>query len=475
MRSIRYIFQSYFQKHIIETSILFISIGLFIIANIKTFETQNVSLYYEQKAWNLFLAALCFISGIMGLHLRSQITSSNTAMFPNFRRYQLITAGIILIIFLLWPVIITGIFGFPVSLSLAMMLLSVTMIFWSFFTGKILLFLALFPVWILFYELLGLQTGTKWFSWLPDLSGYTSNPIFPILIILFSGISLLTFILYYLKVSTHNLPRFRFEEYPIEETMNYEIRPERQGMFSEYYHKILDNSLLKLVQKKNEISVSVFSEARLIQFGLFGPGLVINLLWIIAPILWMLFFAYIDHFMEPIKVTMILPILFYIYLLGGLNIMSNFLRGSGILPELHLKSGLTSRNEFSRAIIVSILKTGFRYWIFISLIILISPLIFRDVTILMLPQVFVLGLIFIMLDIALSVLVTARSGGLLIITRVIFLSAVIIMIIPMRINFRFLFDNSISSWILVFWIGFLSLLLFFTAYTRWIQKELNLE
>ena len=475
MRSIRYILLSYFQKHVIELSIIFISIGLFIIGNIKTFETQNVILYHQQDAWNIFLAALCFISGIIGLHLRININSSNSSMLPNFRRRQMMAAGIILFVFLLWPTIITNYYGFPIFTSLAMMLFSVMLMVWLFFSGKILLILLFFPLWVACFELLGLQTGTRWFSWLPDLSGFTSNWIFPVSIIIISVISLLTFTIYYFRVSTNNLPRFRFEEYPFEEAMNYDIQPRKQGRFSKYYHRISYNSLLKLVQKNKEFGGSVYSESRLIQYGLFGPNFIINIVWIAAPILWMLFFSYVNYYMEPIHPGIILPIWFYIYLTGIINLVSNFFRSTAILPELQIKSGLGSRKKFAKSVIISYLKMGFRYWLLISISLLITPFIIPDVTYIMLPQLFVFGLIVFIFEIALSVLIPHRSSGILIISHVIVSASFLLMIIPMRVDLSFLFDNSTSLWIILGWSSLISLIFFYTAYTRWIHKELNFE
>ena len=121
MKAIHVILLNFFQGNFFAMLGLIVSIIFWITATMSSLTTIK-SLEQVHHHWSLFFIPLVFMLFILAANLRGLVLTNAGALLPNFRQKQLIAVGLLLAVFLVWPVAITGLNGFPVLNSLAMFL-----------------------------------------------------------------------------------------------------------------------------------------------------------------------------------------------------------------------------------------------------------------------------------------------------------------------------------------------------------------
>jgi hypothetical protein len=206
MRSVRYILLSYFQHHFMVNVLLVMAIlGFFAgqINSLRPAETYG----FDDKGWAMLFLSLIVISAVMGGHLKRMLRSNTCELWPLYRRRQLQTAGLLLIVFGLWPLVLSLLRGYPVGPMLVIFLFSVTLVLGLIFRWdeNVVVFIILFWGVRLVYEVMGMPVERSFF---PAITAWVQSlPPWPLAL----GLSLacLTALVYYgryyLRVSPHDL------------------------------------------------------------------------------------------------------------------------------------------------------------------------------------------------------------------------------------------------------------------------------
>jgi hypothetical protein len=264
-KAIGYILLSYFQQNFLNILGTVIAIILFLIASVAVLVNPEAAVKKIVPIWNYFLLALLYILYVSGVQIKGLIKSNATALFPHYRKYLLIALGLVLAVFLVWPVIITGIRGVPVLSSLAMFLfVSCLMLGGLFFFGENIIVLG-GMIWLgkLVHEILEFKSKVKVFGDFSNFSLLGSKSVFPILVILFSGIVLCLFALYILKVPTD------FSSKKTDISNPYAKDYDRTNALTTVIAK---RNMALLLKNNRDKKRSLFHIARLLQPGLFSPG-----------------------------------------------------------------------------------------------------------------------------------------------------------------------------------------------------------
>jgi len=349
MKAIGYILRSYFQQSPIIHFVM--AIIAFTIANIWTlwlpFFTMNADVGVKwnrprmiHDPWVIFLVALVYLVISMGSHLTRLIKSNASALVPYYRQKQLIAAGILLAVFIVWPTVVTGYDGFPVLSSLAMFLFATSLVLWSSFNFPQNIFTLTIIVWLLrlAYELLGLPTDFKILGSVSDFALFSSNYIFPISLIIISCISFTYFVNHFLNFSILKFSEEDSDNSAPESTINHDrVDP--------IAAKFVTRSLSRVLAHKREQMSTMIHTVRLIQFSFFTPTFVVSYLSSVL-YLGMLFFmaTYMYLSSADIPDNYILAILFMAYPLIAVLMTTDFLQHRNRMPAIWLQAQLAIQN-----------------------------------------------------------------------------------------------------------------------------------
>lgn len=475
MKSIKFILLSYFQQNFLITLGIIAAIFAFIFGNILTLTIPVRRTAPEGfPHWIAFLVALILIVLVTVFHLRELVKSRACSLYPYYYRNQLIVIGLILLVFLFWPAVVTGIFGFPVLISLAMFLLTANLILWLFFfiEPESFFFIAALTILYfclrLFYELFGLTANLRILKLFPGLAGFPAKPLFLIIIILFSVFFLILFIFNFSRVSNN-------------------IQPVQWSNTSNFYfEKLLKRDVSALLKSCRKKSSSLLRTARLLQPGLFEPYNVFISQKVITTFL--IFFFISIHFavyicflnsesypLEKLK-DLIRGMLFVLYVVSAFIISVDFLKHRDHLPQIWMQAQLNTRKEFAGATILSYLIVSVKTYLSASLAILAILAIIPDINMNLtgLLSLFVMGFVIFIFYLSFTLIfseeVVSRNCTGWIIANSFFLIPV--MVICVKTGFPGY--STPAAWSVILIAAPVSLLLLRRAFVKWSAAEMSL-
>lgn len=442
----------------------------FLLATISTYSGKDLAPGNEFKPWLLPFIALLHMMYPMAMHLKGSIKSNTGALFPHYRRNQLIAAGFILALFILVPVLIRGLQGFHVLAPLAMFLFAANLILWAVFVLGENFFILPVIVWLgkLVHEMLGFKAKIMILPSLPDSHLLGLKGVFPFLIILLSCGLFFFYVIYVLR-------------------MPYKDSWDRTG--SQSPNLFSANSFtLKILRRKmaavrrnmaGEKKRPLFRMARVLQPALFSPGysLFINTLIFTLSFLFLIgTLTYMSHGGNlaalEIKFSSI-SLLVLFYFMGAGIMTTDLLQHRRRLPELWLRVPLNSRKDFTRATILTYLLVAGRQY-FVSSIAVFIFCAFLRMTVLKSLLAVASGFIIYTVILALSLLFSERvvsheCKGWTIFTVVSGTTCFVVFGLVTRGSGY----GSPAVWWFILAAGVFSLFLFWRAYKKWLDTELN--
>jgi len=461
MKSIKYILLTYFQQHFFGTLGFIIALVIFLGANIHLFSQIGNQENALDKPFEYFFVALLVMAYIVGMHLNRIIKSNSTALLPNYRRDQLITLTIILSFYILWPIIILGVFGFIILNPLALLLISAIFVLWISFRFGEGIVVALAIIWGVrfFYEVLNFQTKVLYFENISEYISSTFRDIFPISIII---LSLICFGLFFRYIK--NVSIYRFLKSKQDNTDPWARDFDRTDPVTE---KMMDRIIYKLISTKSQDILSII---RKFQIYLFGPANIVSTQLINMVIIVLYFFTinliFTGDFAEISEDSIVICYLFFS--LNSSMLSADFLQHREKLPSLYLQSSFNNRNHFLNAVISSYLIIGVKQFLFLGIAFLSVPLIIPVFSFAKLWPMYLLGFYAYVAVISFS----------LIFSKIIFspeakgwtLTSILFAIISTPIVLAL---RDIFSWQFFVVVGVLCLVLFWLSTITWSKTELD--
>jgi hypothetical protein len=384
MKSIRYILLTYFQQHFFGTFGFVVALFLFLSANIYLFTQIGVNENTLEKSFDLFLYALLVMVYIVGMHLNRVIKSNSTALLPNYRRDQLITLFIILILFILWPTIILGICGIFILNPLALLLVGAIFVLWISFRFGEGIIVILFIIWGVrfFYEVLNFHTNVSYFENISLFVNSAFGNIFPVFIILLALAAFGLFFTYLKNVSI-----YKFLNGQQDNTDPWARDFDRTGPVTE---KIMYRIIYKLVSKKSQ---NILAIIRKFQIYLFGPANIVNIQLINMVFILLYFFTislvWGGGFAEISEDFIVVCFLFFFISISILS--TDFLQHREKLPVLYLQSYFSERKQFLNIVVFSYLTVAVKQFIFLGIVFLFVPLFMPVLSFVNLWPMYILG------------------------------------------------------------------------------------
>jgi len=352
MKSIKYIFLSYFQQYFFGTFGMIMAMILFIVGTAYSF-SNSPSVYTCIK---IFYFAIISLSLIMAVHLRRMVKSNASALLPNYRRNQLITSSFLLVIFIFWPVILVFFSNIPVYSVFALYLFTAAVISWSLFKfgDNILLFLIL--IWSIrfSYEILGFPAEIQLVS-----EAFISVELASLILIIVSFILMLLFYKEYKSLSVLD-----FEDVDRDETDPWIKDYDKCGnLINKIMQRRILNVTRKSLSKSKKLSV-------IFEMALFSPVhlTVVNsvTLIIILPYMASVLFLLNPSIYELVE--NMIPFLILFYFIVAAMLISDFLQHRDRLSLLWISSQTSSHNIFIKHTILAFLRVLLRSYISVSLI-----------------------------------------------------------------------------------------------------------
>ncbi|MFC1554456.1 hypothetical protein ACFL7D_07475 [candidate division KSB1 bacterium] len=471
MKPIRYILQTYFQQEFNGMLIFVLSIIVFIATNITDFSGSETGMEREVKTGVLFLVALCGIVINMADHLKRLIRSNASILIPNYRKYQLYTAGLILLIFLGWPLYIIAVRDYGFFNHFALYIASTAYLLWIFFTfgAHIANFLAIIWGVRFFYEILGFPVEINVFGFIVDYQLFGHPYMFYCLIILISLAAMAYFVYRYIRNTS-----FAFTNGENDTTDPYLRDFDRVDRFTARAARKSIKQLIK-VKDKEDPAGSYFS--RLVQFSLFNPAFLVFsisslMVLVIFGYMGSVFFLITDDLTKELNyIFLYLVLLFY-----GISISmlaTDFLLHRKILAEMWLRSMLISRTEFTKSVAFIYLIIALKQYLFNSVIFALIIWIIPNFFVKDFLQFFVLGFQVIIVVYAFSLIFSddIRSEN----CRGWTLSSIfsLIIVFALVLPARDFFNNSVESWIAIVCISAVAGFLYNHAINVWKNTELD--
>lgn len=389
MKAVGYILLSYLHQRFWGMVFLILVFAAFIYANVMAIYSSNNTFIVGSA----FLFSLMVMTGVITFHSILLSQSSSTDLLPNYRRYQLMASGLLLAIFLIWPMVVMAILGEPVLIVLAIYLFFACLMLWStvyYFINSSLNLIVLLGIAFLLrevYRLVGFSNETSLISRLGIDSGY----FLPVLVIGVSALGFMLFAFYYRK-----MPSSRFTDELIEALCTTGF-PENADTFS---IKLAEQSIRRLSKRKKDTKLRAYRFARLIKFSLFNPANAANNPLAIVVLLLLFAIAHYFHFFDEAWGAILLTL----YYMGGMILAVDMWDHMKGLPETYLKSPLPSRSSFLKTTIFSYLLVAGKGTLFASLAIIIDQFFYHLNSWETLLQIIAMGFILSLAHISVSLL-----------------------------------------------------------------------
>jgi hypothetical protein len=385
IKAIGYILLSYFQQNFLNIMGTVVAVILLLVASIASLVNPEAAVEKIVPIRNYFLVALLFILYVSAMQIKGLIKSNATALFPHYRQYLLMAFGLVLAVFLVWPVVIMGILGVPVLPSLAMFLfVSCLMLGGLFFLGDNLITLGAM-IWLgkLVHEMLGFKSKVKIFGDFSDFSLWGAKSIFPLLVTVFSGIVLCLIARFLLKAPTD------FSSKKTDISNPYAKDYDRVNTLTA---AIAKRDMALLLKNSHDKKGSLFHIARLRQPGLFSPAYAFLTQSLVGIPLLIFYLGTVFYVLLGIKFDlMIIPFLLLIYYMIAAMITTDFLQHRQRLPLIWMQAQLNSRKAFAKATILTYVMVVVKQHLAVSLGMLIIPVFFPVVSLLSFLPLITLG------------------------------------------------------------------------------------
>ncbi len=452
MKAVGYILLSYLHQRFWGIVFLILVLVSFIYANIMAIYSPDSTIIIECS----FLFSLMVMTGVATFHSILLAQSSSTDLLPNYRRYQLTASGLLLAVFLIWPMCVIGLLGDPVLIALAIFLFFACLMLWStvyYFINSSLNLFFLLGIGLLLrevYRLVGFSPEASLIARLGIDGGYFL-PVFTI------AVSILGFVLfasYYRK-----MPSSRFTDELIEALCTTGL-PENADTVST---KISEKSIRRLSRKEKGSKLSLYRLARLIKFNLFSPTNAANNLLTVVVLLLLFAFAHYVHFLDEGWGGIQLAF----YYMGGMMLAVDMWDHMKGLPETYLRSPLPSRSSFLKTTIFSYLLVSVKGTLYLSLAIVIDQFFYILYPWESLLQIIAMGSILSLVHLSVSLLacdVVPSGNTVWIIIHILTLSIIIAII---------LFGLWTFGWYFVAASALFSGLLFVLATRKWLNLEMD--
>jgi ABC-type multidrug transport system fused ATPase/permease subunit len=486
MNTISVILSTYFRNHFFAVLVLLIALILWLTGIGMSVVKGGESLEMMTRYFLFFLFPLCAVTYISGLNLRRLLLTDAGALYPKYRQKQLIALGIILFLFMMVPLVLMGMNGFPILKATALFGFLVAIILWATFNfGENPLLLAVF-LWLgaLAYEVLEFKSRFIIFGTFEDFTIMGSKVVFPLVLAVVSLAGILLFARYFLVVQVHKVP--------------VSIKKDESG-FTAAYDKagpitmLVNNKKLgrlltrplfprqQAVGDKKQGSgplpkSSIYRMARLIQPSLFSPifsNAVMTIGLYIGASLPTITYVYIRHKEKAIPVEDS-RLLILVYIFMGIFFTADFLMHRHRLPALWMQLPLNSRKRFVRTVMASYLIVAGKMAVMSSLAIIIFAWISPVMTVYgMLPLIMV-GFMLTAIMTAHSLLMsgsirTPDSKGWMIGSSIFYGYFIFFIVAVSKIQFT----NTTGTWYFIGVLAAFSLILMWAAYRKWKKTELS--
>jgi len=411
---------------------------------------------HPKAAWCFFLYVFAFMSAAAGFHLRQMAEGNAADLLPNYRQYQLVTAGTILAVFLIWPVLFTSLTGVSVWITLAAFLFFACLALWIafFLENGLIVFAGVVIIWWLAVDIYSLATHSPDVSRIGKLAGFVGVS-WPIYVIAASALGLSIFAFYFLS----------FAHFPEESRNDYKIALETQDWTDPAAVKLAAKTISRLAEKK--AGSSRYRLAHLYQFSLFSPIYTAPVYYVFfGSFIFCALITYLSFHQQTERdfplMSFYLPFAYY-WMTAALA--SDFLSHQNRMPFIYLQSPLSSINAFRTTVALSYLLTVGRHMLSTTMAMVVLHSLFPWTTWKHLFPLCVMGIILSVIQFSLSLLASrkiatpARSMGWLIINMC--------SVFPLVLFAKF------YSHIWMFVAMVIGGLLFWLAMRRWSRTELD--
>ena len=362
MKSVKYIFLSFFQQYFLGTIGMLLAILFFVVATFRalSYDLSNPEEIY--KVWLLYYFALLAMVYILSVHLKRMIKSNAAAMLPNYKQKLLSVSAICTILFFIFPVIVTYSQTFPLIATISIFMLSIGLIaLLNFKFGESIINILIY-IWILrsSYELLGFPVDR---SIVTDLFSITNVPdqlILSILLIVLSLGVLFYFIRLYSTTSSTQAEEADGD--------NTDPWAKEHDKVNHYSFKKLNTRLLStfpLISKK-----SSWGQIQKFQYSLFSPGYISLAfgLKIGYLLLYIVSYIYIMYGPQSFVSNDFVPLFVFIFYISTMFISTDFLQHRDRLSLIWVASSASSKSRFSLLVALTYFYVIFKQFIFTSLI-----------------------------------------------------------------------------------------------------------
>jgi len=361
MKAVKYILLSYFQQNFFGTLGMVIALVFFIFGNIAVFKYGRMELSGELISWKSFYLGLILLLAILSIHLKRMVKSNASALLPDYKKRQSMAACFWLLLFAVWPVIITSYFGFPLLLNTAVFLFTTAVCLNIFFKYGDHIIPLLFIIWILrlVYELAGITVEAPLFSALRNYWPAENQVHFSVILLLISFLLLYFFVRSYFKLSILD-----FENENGDNTDPWARDFDKTGPI---LARLLDKKLQKTTALRKGSYLSKL--IKLFQFSLFSPGIHVSLNSIHFGFM-LLYMASVYFLLSGwmfLASRVIIVVLTLIYQISAAFIAADFLHHRSHLSMLWVWAGLDSRKKFSRVSALAYYFTAAKQYIIVTL------------------------------------------------------------------------------------------------------------
>lgn len=462
MKAITYSLLSYFQQHLFANLITILTTIVFVFLNFYLLIKIGKGIDNAHNLWIALLIVSVVMTSIIAVHLKRLIKSSSTILLPDFRKYQVITASLILAVIVVIPAVIVIFHGFPIYISLALLLFATSIATWLFYyfgDNPIVFVGVVWPVRFV-YELLGFETRQSFFGSLSDIFFFNNPLLVSIALISLSSWMLYLFARYYLNLSSE---KYKYKDF--DETDPWARDHDRIDNLTE---KLILRYLKKIVNMSKMKTRSLMGLIKMQQIALFSPPSIVSTSLIGFLALIPLIATWI-YFRDPITFSEIEGRgIVVIYFILSFFLTTDFLQHRNRLPMLYLQSQVPSRKTFTRTTIGSYLLVFLRRYVSISVFISLVLFLLPTFQVIGLFKVWIIGAIFSITMIAFSLLnsnaiKTAEAKGWIITTIIFF-----IIIIPITLH-----NWESLTWLFLGIVSIICLWLFWLAVRRWDKTELD--
>jgi hypothetical protein len=391
VKGIGYILRTYFHLRPFVLGTMVLAACLLLIAN---FMVHN----HERIAWCFFLYSLTAAAIMTGFHLRQALETSTADMLPHHRSRQLVTAGLILTVILIWPVLLVVLRGGPVLVTLAVFLLfacsGLASSFFSTRASGASLILGIPVIYWLLYDVSRLAGAFPGTSTIAGLELYAS-PFWPAYVIIASVLGLISFGIFFLKTS--------YSSFSDELNADYLQCLATQDWVGPLAVRRAEAAIVLLSRKYRDRPLSKFQLARLFQFSLFSPVYAARFYGVPIFLICLLFtyLSYQKSSSHGPTMNFFLPFA-YFYLTAVLAV--DFLSHKDRLPSIYLQSDLPSRKTFALTTVISYLLVTGKQMLGITLATTVIHLIFSWTTWTNFVPLCFIGLLLSLIQISISLL-----------------------------------------------------------------------